>query len=155
MINLSKEQIKESLIRLREYSRWMYFDPKAFEKLEAKEIEFKNEKFSIKLDKDGYILMMLKGGPTGIFEAKCITDKILPNSLDNVNHLVRLLNENEIRDEFDKTNESNYYVSYFKEAGGAFVSSYFQRSVAFLFFARMHDETLDGVANDLELCNKK
>lgn len=155
MINLTKEQIKESLTRLREYGRWMYFDKEAIKKLELQTREYKNEKFSIYVNSDGTIAMKIEGGPTGIFEAKCISDKCLPGSLDNVNHLVRLINENDLRDEFDKTNQSNYYVSYFKEAGGAFISSYFQRSIAFLFFARIHDETLDGVANDLEMCNKK
>lgn len=142
MINLTKEQIVESLIRLKEYSHWMYYSDAAINKLKLSKTIHKNHTFNIFPLKEGLITATLETGSVGIYGVKIITGEI-KHGIDNIDIQTKLLNK-------DKLSKED--IEYFEEIG-IFVCSYFQRLVAFTFFCRMQYETINGIANDLMQCN--
>jgi hypothetical protein len=143
-VNVTKDQIKESLIRLKDYSYWMYYDKKSKELLEKQIIKYEGHKFSLSLTDYGMIKMILENGIECLYDAKIVTMPLRENSIDNIDIQARIMNKSDLTPE---------YIEFFTKAGG-FVCSYFQRATAFTFFCRMADETIDGIASYLVQCNK-
>ena len=139
MISLTKEQIKETLERLRDYSYYLYVE-KGNESLSKQVTKYKDHSFYLKVRPDGYIEAILENGVIGIYDAK-ITIAPPEQGIVNLEYQSMLINRDKIDDE---------YLGYFQELS-IFICSYFQRAAAYLFLSRMHPETIDRITNDLFL----
>jgi hypothetical protein len=141
MISLTQDQIREALIRLREYSGWMYYTETGVKLFEANEHEHKGRRFRMSVRMDGKVLVTLQdAGVAGVFDAVIATGpRENPARLNGVDYRTQLENRADLSAED---------AAYLDEVG-IFVLSFFQRMNAFLFFARMAPVSIDGIAADL------
>ena len=135
MINVTKEQIQESLERLRDYSQFCYFskDSKEFFNKQTRKVNGKEYKIEI-LDSGHYKISNLDNLEYAIYELAIWTAP-LQNGIDNLDFRMKQI-------------ECTGNIEEFKEVS-IFLLSSFQRSVAFIFFARMQLETISGISEDL------
>lgn len=143
-MNLTKSQIQESLGRLKDYSYWMYYEKNCKNLLAKQIITYDSHKFSLSVTDYSLIRMRLENGIEALYDAQIVTAPPQNGSIDNVNIQVRIMNKSDLSEE---------YLKYFTKAS-VFISSFFQRAVAFTFFSRMADGTIDGISNDLIQYNK-
>jgi len=146
MINLTKEQIVESLERLKDYSQWMYFSELCGEMLKNQKVTFENHTFYLSLAKDGLIEMVLEDGVIGRFDFRIQRIAPLNNLVNNVDFQTKLISV---------TRDDSEHIEYFnKNEVRMFICSFIQRQMAFTFFARMQPETINGISEYLVACNK-
>ncbi len=146
MINLTKEQIKETLERLKDYCYWMYYNKDGIEGLKKQIIDFEGHKFYLEVQDDGLIKMILENDITGIFNVIAITHPLKKEyGIDNVEIKTALMNKQVLTPE---------YIQYFEKAG-IFVCSFWQRAVTFTFLSRIQSESIEGIATALLACNKE
>lgn len=145
MINLTKEQIVETLQRLKDYSHWMYYDERAINLFSQKKVQFEGHEFFLKIEDDGKIRMVLENNVACLYDVRAVTTNKLQNSLDNIRIEAKPIYYS------DKNSE---YLDYFNKAS-VFVCSVFQRAIVFTFFCRIADETIDSISNDLLKCNNE
>lgn len=145
MLNLTKEQIKESLERLRDYSYFMYNDLKFIDNLYSKVIEFENNKIILNINDDGKIKLIVNNDTEILYDVFIHTAKSSGGPIENLKYEYIITNKKELTQEYI---EFGMKIAWF-------VLSYFQRLVAFTFFSRMQNETIDAMANDLRLEEEK
>lgn len=144
-MNLTKEQIKEVLERLRYYCWWMYFHKEANKVLKAVKRKYRDKEFTLNVLDNGFLeVKILNTDLVGVYNvfSKTISPKY---GILNIDYDYKLVNEEEIKLE---DREMFYNI------GKSFVLSFVQRIHCFTFYARMHDETIDGISNDLLLMSK-
>lgn len=133
----------ETLLRLKWYSHWMYFQKDGFESFKngGKKIQFKDKEISIFIQDDGKISFVLDSGERCDYSPIIATteNKNPENSLVQLNHYSFITNRDQI---------SKDMIPFFEEAG-IFAISLMQRTVAFQFFAAMQNETIESIVNDL------
>lgn len=141
MTSITKEQILETLRRLRWYAQHYYYGPEARDLLEAHTITHGNRRFGISVRDDGNFEVRVKDADlTVLYEARAFT--VPPpsaTSIVNLEYQVKVLNKGDLSPE----------EAAWAEEAGAFVGSCFQRTNAFTFLARSTDVTLDRIAEDL------
>lgn len=146
MIKVTKEQITEVLKRLKDYSYWMYYGQKVSEMMRNAKMKHKDHEFYLQVRQDGLIEMTLENGVICVYDTMITTCPLEQNrGIENLDIKFRIVNISE---------ETEAYRNYFNEVG-IFVSSYFQRANAFIFFCKMQEETIDRIALYLESCNEQ
>lgn len=149
MLNLTKEQIKESLIRLQEYSRWMYFSENSAEMLEKRVLVHENHSYRIKVRQDGLIDIKLENGVIGVFDFQIVRGS--PSQFSQIENMVyqtKLLKLENCEPE-----KQIEYEEYFGKIRIQ-LASFLQRQVAFTFLARMAPESMDNIVDALVSCNQ-
>lgn len=138
---MNKSDIKQVLVVLQDYARWMYHNPEAIEKLQKQEISFRGHKLKLSIAPNGSVEITL--GTTeliGKYQVFSVTAPLREgDGIENIEYKIGLVNADEIPKEF---------LEIFRDAG-MFALSYFQRANAFSFLARMTPETIDSLTNDL------
>lgn len=144
MKNLNKEDIRETLERLRDYSKLMYLDVGSRQFLERQQHSLEGRDFTVSVRSNGLIEVLLEGEISLLYEVCVTTTNCLPDTIDNLNYNARLVNKDALLSrDLEFANKLTVCIL-----------SYFQRSIAFLFFARIADETIEVMINDLIRCNK-
>lgn len=141
MTNLTKDQIKESLERLREYSYLMYNDPAFIKKLNEKVIEFEGNKIQLNITDEGSIKLIVNSDTEILYNVMIDTAEPLNKSVENLKYSYIIVNKQELTSKYIEFGMKIAWIAL----------SYFQRLVAFTFFSRMQNETIDSITNDLRL----
>lgn len=138
-IPVTREQIVEVLDRLRGQCQYMYYGPRAVELMGRQVIDYDGHSFTLSVLPDGLFEMRIVGtDATCRFAAiSTVAAPTKPGNLDNLTY--RALIKGEPHPD---------YHDWFERAS-IFVLSAFQRTNAFVFFARMEDVTLEKIATDL------
>ena len=123
MIEVTKDQIKETLERLRDYAHWMYYSKGIKEKFESQTRKVNGRIYSIKLlDNGNYKLMDLDSDDWAIYKPMIIT-RPLRGEMDNLDYKLRRVEYNGDKEILDRV--------------AIFILSAFQRAACLLFFARI------------------
>lgn len=128
---------------LSRYYDYTFYSPFAREMLTSQEREHKGKKFTFNIADDGNIEIVLKESGTRIVYSNLVitVPPSAPTTLDNVDFKVKIVNKDNI-----PFNEIEW-----AEEISVWVSSFFQRTVAATFFARMHPEVLNQISAQLTL----
>jgi len=128
---------------LSRYYDYTFYSPFAREMLTSQVREHKGKKFTFGLLEDGNIEIHLKESGTRIVYSNLVVTvpPSGPTTLDNVDFKVKIVNKDNIPvKEIEWAEEISVWVS-----------SFFQRTVAATFFARMHPEVLNQISAQLTL----
>jgi len=144
-IPVTKEQTLEVLIRFQYLARSMYYGPLARPGLNKQVIDFDGQKFTLDVLPTGLIEMRIVG--TDIKAQFAPFTRVRPppaeDSICNLDYQVAI--QEPIHPE---------YKDWFERAS-IFVLSSFQRTQAFVFLARMEEETLMRIAGSLAAMTPK
>ena len=144
MIEVTKEQIIEVLERFRDMAHWMMNDPRARQSLEDQKIEVDGVSYKVSMMDDGKYSVSDDLGISVVVATFCYQDS--PGAgMDNVRFTAKIL-ESEKLDKGVLERFEKVMIS---------VCSAFQRSVAFSFFSRMQDVSIEMFANTLMSCTEK
>ena len=137
-----QQAIYSILYLLKVYFDHCYYTPEAREMLSKQERVFKDKHFTFSVLEDGNIEALVKETGTRIVYGNIvITVPPRKDSIDNVEFKVKIVNKDHI-----PVNEIEW-----AEGISIWVSSFFQRTIAATFFARMAPETLQQIASQLVL----
>lgn len=137
---MTHEQIAETLTRLRSYAIACYFTPDAHNRLKTTINTHAGRSFTLSIRDDGKIMLTIDDSITAVYDVLAVLDTPRPEiRLDHFGYRYTIINAVDL---------SEPDIAYAKEVG-VFVLSYAQRNLAFQFFARLTERSIDQYAGAL------